>query len=78
MDTSKTQKNKSIKYKNHHKINMVIFLLNIFKITFSIIGIIIGAGFASRPRNLFFFLFLWDNGTMGNNNCINIFRNNYL
>lgn len=35
---------------------------NILKVVFVIIGTMIGAGFASRARNVFIFLFLWNRG----------------
>lgn len=51
---------------------------NIIKITFAIIGIIIGAGFATRTGDLFVFLYIWKMGNIRNNCSINIVRNNYL
>ena len=35
-------------------------------IIFTIIGALIGAGFASRPRNLFVFLQIWNKGDIWN------------
>ncbi len=53
-------------------------MTNIIKITFAIIGIVIGAGFASRSRDILIFLYIWKMGDIRNNNSLNAIRNNYL
>lgn len=50
----------------------------IIKITFAIIGIIIGAGFASRAGNILIFLLIWKMGNIWDNHIVNIFRNNSI
>lgn len=51
---------------------------NVLKVVFVIIGTIIGAGFASRERNISILLYVWDKWSNGNNNIININRNNNI
>ena len=51
---------------------------NILKILFVIIGTIIGAGFASRKRDILVFWNIWNKRNNRNNNFTNNYRNNSI
>lgn len=51
---------------------------DILKVTFVIIGTIIGAGFASRKRNIFIFCGIWHKWDNRNNYSTNHNRNNCI